>query len=109
MALSEDLVASRGRSPLKAGALYLAELGTIGLIYFALALIGLKLASINPSVSPIWPSAGLALAAILLRGIRVWPAILIAAFAANLTIAGSVATSLAIGPATRSKGSWAPT
>src|SRR5688572_17571966 len=97
MALSEDLVASRGRSRLRAGALYLAELGVIGLIYFALALVGLKLASINPSVSPIWPSTGLALAAILLRGVRVWPAILIAAFAANLTIAGTIATSLAIG------------
>jgi PAS domain S-box-containing protein len=97
MALSEHLVASRGRSMLKAGAVYLAELGVIGLIYFALALVGLKLASINPSVSPIWPSTGLAFAAILLRGIRVWPAILIAAFAANLTAAGSVGTSLAIG------------
>jgi integral membrane sensor domain MASE1 len=97
MALSEDLVASRGRSWLKAGAVYLAELGIIGLIYFALALIGLRLASLNPSVSPIWPSAGLALAAILLRGVRVWPAILFAAFAANLAVAGSVGTSLAIG------------
>lgn len=97
MALSEDLVASRGRSRLQAGGLYFAELCIIGLIYFALALVGLKLASINPSVSPIWPSTGLAFAVILLRGLRVWPAILIAAFAANLTIAGSVATSLAIG------------
>jgi PAS domain S-box-containing protein len=97
MALSEDLGASRGRSRLQAGAFYLAELCIIGLIYFALALIGLKLASINPSVSPIWPSTGLAFAAILLRGVRVWPAILIAAFAANLATAGSVATSLAIG------------
>ena len=46
------------------------------------------LASINPSASPIWPSTGLALAAVLLRGYRVWPAILVAAFAANVTTAG---------------------
>ena len=68
------------------------------LIYFALAKIGLMLASINPSASPIWPPTGLALAALLLRGYRVWPAILVAAFAANRRrTAGSIATSLAIG------------
>jgi PAS domain S-box-containing protein len=52
---------------------------------------------VNPSASPIWPPTGLALAAMLLRGPSVWPAILIAAFAANVTTAGSIATSLAIG------------
>ena len=83
MALSEDLVASRGRSRLHAGAPYALELAVIGVIYFALAKIGLMLASINPSASPIWPPTGLALAALLLRGYRVWPAILVGAFAAN--------------------------
>ena len=97
MALSEDLGTSHGRSRLHARALYAIELCAIGLIYFALAKIGLMLASINPSASPIWPPTGVAFAAMLLRGYRVWPAILIGAFAANLTTAGSIATSLAIG------------
>jgi PAS domain S-box-containing protein len=97
MVSSEDLVASGGRSELHARALFALELCIIGVIYFALAKIGLMLASINPSASPIWPPTGLAIAAMLLRGPQVWPAILIAAFAANLTTAGSIATSLAIG------------
>ena len=95
MMSSGDLGASRGK--LHLGWSYALELCVFGVVYFALARTALMLASINPSASPIWPPTGLALAALLLRGPRLWPAILIAAFAANVTTAGSVATSLAIG------------
>jgi len=61
--------------------------------YFVLAKLGLRLASINPSASPIWPPTGLALAAVLLGGLRIWPAVLIGAFAANATTAGTPETS----------------
>ena len=111
MALSEDLVASRGRSRLQARARPTrSSSASSALIYFALAKIGLMLASINPSASPIWPPTGLALAALLLRGYRVWPAILIAAFVANVTTAGiGRAPRSPSAPATRSKRCWAPT
>jgi PAS domain S-box-containing protein len=95
MMSSRDIRTSRGW--LHVGCAYGLELCVIGVIYFALAKAGLMLASINPNASPIWPPTGLALAALLLRGPQVWPAILVAAFAANITTAGSVATSLAIG------------
>lgn len=75
---------------------YALELLAIGLAYFAVAKIGLALASIHPSASPIWPPTGLALAAVMLRGYRVWPAIFLGACLANLTTAGSVSTSFAI-------------
>ena len=75
---------------------YLAELLVVALAYFVLAKVGLTLASIHPSATPIWPPTGLALAAIMLRGYRVCPAILLAAWLANATTAGSVYTSLAI-------------
>src|SRR5712691_13197917 len=64
--------------------------------YFAVAKLGLALASIHPSATPIWPPTGLALAAVLLWGPRVWPAIFVAAFFANATTAGSTLTSFAI-------------
>jgi len=54
------------------------------------------LASLHASASPVWPSAGIALAAMLLFGYRVWPAIFVGAFLVNLTTAGNVATSFAI-------------
>lgn len=68
----------------------------VAIVYFILAKLGLRLASINPSASPIWPPTGLALAAVLLGGVRIWPAIFIAAFAANYTTAGTPETSALI-------------
>src|SRR5204863_7914767 len=46
--------------------------------------------------SPVWPPAGLAIAAFLLWGHRLWPGIFVGAFLVNLTTQGSVATSLGI-------------
>src|SRR3982074_2968201 len=78
------------------GISYAGGLVAIGVIYFALAKGGLALASIHPSATPIWPPTGVALAAVLLRGYRTWPAIFTAAVIANATTAGSVATAIAI-------------
>ena len=65
-------------------------------VYFAAGKLGLKLAFVNASASAVWPCTGIAVAAFLLLGYRVWPAILAGAFLVNLTTAGSVVTSLAI-------------
>jgi PAS domain S-box-containing protein len=72
---------------------YTGALVVVALVYFALAKLGLQLASINPSASPIWPPTGVALAAVLLGGYRIWPAIFVGAFAANATTAGTLETS----------------
>jgi signal transduction histidine kinase/ActR/RegA family two-component response regulator len=85
-----DAVAPRGAGT------YAIELLAIGVAYFAFAKLGLALASVHPSATPIWPPTGLALAAVMLRGYRIWPAILLAAWLANATTAGSLATSFAI-------------
>jgi PAS domain S-box-containing protein len=77
-------------------AAYLLQITGIGVIYFLLAKGGLQLASVNPSATPIWAPTGVALAAVLLGGYRVWPGILVAAFLANATTAGSIYTSAAI-------------
>jgi integral membrane sensor domain MASE1 len=78
---------------------YLLDLLGIGVVYFVLAKIGLTLASINSSTSAIWPATGFALAAALIWGYRVGPAVLIASFAANVTNVGSIyaATAIALG------------
>jgi signal transduction histidine kinase len=75
---------------------YALELIGVGLAYFVLAKLGLALASIHPSASPIWAPTGLALAAVMLWGNRVGPAIFAAAWLANATTAGSIHTALAI-------------
>ncbi|HEX6880094.1 MAG TPA: SpoIIE family protein phosphatase [Terriglobales bacterium] len=45
--------------------------------------IGLAVPFTSANVSPLWPPAGLALAAILIYGKRVWPAVALGAFAVN--------------------------
>jgi len=74
----------------------LATIGVLALIYFAAAKLGLKLAYVHPSASPVWAPTGITLLAFLILGYRVWPGILIGAFFANVTTAGSILTSLAI-------------
>src|SRR5213596_2081468 len=64
--------------------------------YFIAGKLGLQFAFVNPSASPVWAPTGIALAAFVLFGYGVWPAIFASAFLVNLTTAGSVATSIAI-------------
>src|SRR5436309_14747292 len=76
-----------------------SELRLIGILtvaYFIAGKLALMLASLHASASPVWPPAGMALAALLLFGYRAWPAIFIGAFLVNVTTAGNVATSFAI-------------
>src|SRR5213596_2180257 len=71
-------------------------IGILAVIYFIAGKLGLMLASLHASASPVWPPAGIALAALLLLGYRAWPAIFIGAFLVNVTTAGNFATSFAI-------------
>ncbi|MBZ5625446.1 MAG: MASE1 domain-containing protein [Acidobacteriia bacterium] len=68
----------------------------VAAVYFVAGKLGLTLAIVNPSATVVWPPAGIALAAFLVLGYRVWPAILLAAFLVNLTTAGNAATCLGI-------------
>jgi integral membrane sensor domain MASE1 len=65
-------------------------IGILAVIYFIAGKLGLMLASLQASASPVWPPAGIALAALLLLGYRAWPAIFIGAFLVNVTTAGNV-------------------
>jgi PAS domain S-box-containing protein len=66
-------------------------------VYALVAFGSLRLfATLNASSSPVWPPTGLAIAALLLWGPRLWPGIFAGAFAANLLTAGTPTTSAAI-------------
>lgn len=66
-------------------------------VYFVAGKLGLRLAFAHPNATAVWPPTGLALAAFLILGYRIWPAIFVSAFLVNLTTAGSVASSIGIG------------
>ncbi|MEQ5835340.1 CHASE domain-containing protein [Marinobacter sp. NFXS9] len=53
-------------------------------IYVLVAYFSLKLAFAATNVSPIWPPTGIAVSALLLGGLRLWPAITVGAFIVNL-------------------------
>jgi signal transduction histidine kinase len=74
----------------------LPTIAVLTIIYFIAGKLALQVAFLNASASPVWPSAGIALAALLVLGYRTWPAIFIGAFLVNFTTAGNIATSLGI-------------
>ena len=71
-------------------------LAALTVVYVLTGKLGLYFASIHASASPVWPPTGIALAALLVLGPRMWPAVAAGAFLVNVTTAGSVATSLGI-------------
>jgi signal transduction histidine kinase/CheY-like chemotaxis protein len=64
--------------------------------YFAAGKLGLHFAFVHASASAVWPPTGIALAATLLFGHRVWPAIFLGAFLVNVVTSGSIPSSLGI-------------
>ena len=67
---------------------------TVG--YVVAGKLGLLLAVEQANATAVWAPSGIALAAFLLLGYRIWPAILLGALLVNLTTAASFATSLGI-------------
>ena len=66
-------------------------------IYFAAAKASLLLAIPPGYATPVWPPSGIALAALLLFGSRIWPGIWLGAALTNFTIQGSPLLALLIG------------
>ncbi len=65
-------------------------------VYVITGKIGLRLAFVNASATAVWPPTGIALAALLMLGYRVWPGVFVGAFIVNLFTAGTVLTSLGV-------------
>ena len=71
-----------GRGPDSWGP-YLAKVASLAAVYYGAAKLGLSLAFAAPSVTAIWAPTGIALAAIVLWGYRVWPGVALGALLAN--------------------------
>ncbi|HEV3120372.1 MAG TPA: MASE1 domain-containing protein, partial [Isosphaeraceae bacterium] len=81
---SDSTPQPKGPALLEGPGLVLTELG-IALVYFVAAKLGLTMASVAEPVTAVWPPTGIALAAVILCGNRVWPGIALGALVANLT------------------------
>ncbi len=73
----------RSRVAFTPAMLYIGKLALLAALYYVAARLGLRYASVGPSVSLVWPPTGIAIAALTLWGYRYWPAIVTGAFLAN--------------------------
>jgi PAS domain S-box-containing protein len=67
--------------------------------YVGAAKLGIQLPVSKGVITPVWAPSGIALAALLILGLRYWPAVLVGAFVANATSEASagVAAGIAVG------------
>ena len=63
--------------------LYAAKVAGVAAAYYGSAKLGLSLAFMTGSVTAVWPPTGIALAALILWGYRIWPGVALGAFLAN--------------------------
>ncbi|MER7957378.1 MASE1 domain-containing protein [Streptomyces sp. NPDC096030] len=68
----------------------------VAALYYGAAKLGLLQQLVRDQVTPLWPPTGVALAALLLMGLRVWPGIAIGAFLANAFLGPSAVAVVAI-------------
>ncbi len=76
---------------------YAAQLAVLAVLYFAVAKLSLLLAIPPGYATAVWPPSGLAVAAILLGGNRMWPGVWLGATLANLTVQASGVAAVLIG------------
>jgi signal transduction histidine kinase len=93
---SEQSLQSHGSPALVRTVKYFIQLSGVGAVYFVIARFGLDLASLFPGAIPIWAPTGFALAAVLLGGYRVVPAIFLAGLLANTVTADLTYPAVAI-------------
>ena len=76
---------------------YVLQLAFVFALYFGAGKLGLAVPFTSSNVSPIWPAAGVAVAAVLIWGIQIAPAIAFAAFLVNFVTPVPTFASIAIG------------
>ncbi|MEU2052158.1 MASE1 domain-containing protein [Streptomyces bungoensis] len=72
------------------------EICVLAALYYGSARAGLLQQLVRGQVTPLWPPSGIAVAALLLRGPRVWPGIALGAFLVNVSLGPSPPAVLAI-------------
>src|SRR5215475_11466582 len=91
--------AIRRRYPRFGAALYPVSAAAVAGLYIGTAKLGIELSVAHGVVTPVWAPSGIALAALVLLGPQLWPAVAIGALVANATTGASlpVAAFIAVG------------
>ncbi|MER6077052.1 MASE1 domain-containing protein [Streptomyces sp. NPDC001833] len=72
------------------------QIVTVAALYYASGRLGLLQQLVRGQVTPLWPPTGIALAGLLLFGLRTWPGIALGAFLINISLGPSIPAVLAI-------------
>jgi diguanylate cyclase (GGDEF)-like protein len=72
-------------------------LAAVFAVYYGLGRLGLTFSALNENATAVWPPSGYALAAFIVFGTRIWPAVLGGAFLVHFTTTHALLSSLAIG------------
>jgi len=78
-----EMVAAKIEADRNSAVAIVLQIVIVSLAYVIAARIGLSLDTVGGFATLVWPASGIALAALLLGGFRLWPAIAIGAFVAN--------------------------
>jgi integral membrane sensor domain MASE1 len=78
-------------------ALYLAGILLFAVVHHLAVRLGLSMAYVQANISPVWPPSGIALAVLMLFGMRMWPGIALSVLAG--TVLEGDASSIAVGMA----------
>lgn len=76
--------------------LYAVQFAIVFVAYYFAARFALELSAVNTFAAPIWPSSGIALAAVFFGGYRLALPIILAAFTVNFTLGAPLIASIAI-------------
>jgi signal transduction histidine kinase len=69
----------------------------LAIVYVAAARLGLALDAVSGFATLVWPASGIALAALVLFGFRLWPGILVGAMTANILVGAPILVAIGIG------------
>uniref|UniRef100_A0AAU2JK45 MASE1 domain-containing protein n=1 Tax=Streptomyces sp. NBC_00049 TaxID=2903617 RepID=A0AAU2JK45_9ACTN len=72
------------------------RIAAVAAVYYGAARVGLLEQLVRDQVTPLWPPTGVALAGLLMLGLRVWPGIALGAFLVNVSLGPSLLSVLAI-------------
>ena len=75
---------------------YLGRMLALAVVYTTVAKLGLMMDAVSGYATLVWPAAGVALAALVLGGYKLWPGIALGAFVANLWTGGPLLGALGI-------------
>ncbi len=76
---------------------YLVKAALFAVFYIVFARLGLMMATINETTSPVWPVTGISIGVLFLCGLRFWPVIFLCAFYINFSNAVSLSAAIFIG------------